>query len=68
MRKQKLISQKAKLSEPCLSNILAGRRRPSWSTAKKLETATGIPAVEWIEGRVDREYLIRHLENQCQAA
>lgn len=41
----------------CLSNILAGRRRPSWRLAKRLEGATGIRAVAWIEGKVSRQSL-----------
>jgi transcriptional regulator with XRE-family HTH domain len=58
------IAKKGRLSLSGLSNILTGNRRPSWPTAKRLEAATGISAVDWIDGRVDREYLNNHYKER----
>lgn len=38
----------AGIAPSSLSRILQGHHRPSVSTAKRLELATGIPAPEWI--------------------
>lgn len=63
--KQKDIAHKAKITSSMMSQILTGKRRPSWPLSERLEKATGISAVDWIDGRVDREYL---LENYCPAS
>lgn len=44
------IAKRAGLSLSGLSNVLAGRRRPSWSTAKRLAAATDTSPVLWLEG------------------
>ena len=51
------IAKEAKVSPQGLTNIVNGRRRPSWPMSKRLEKVTGISAVDWIDGRVDRDYL-----------
>jgi transcriptional regulator with XRE-family HTH domain len=55
--KQKDLAHKAQITASMVSQILNGKRRPSWSIAQRLELATGISAVLWIDGQVDREYL-----------
>lgn len=44
-------------SPQTLSNILNGRRRPSWALSQRLEVSTGISAVKWISGKVTKAYL-----------
>jgi len=51
------IAKEAKVSPQGLTNIVNGHRRPSWPMSQRLEKATGISAVDWIDGRVDRDYL-----------
>ena len=44
------IAEMADVSKQALSNILNGRRRPSWGTAKRLAFATKTNPVLWLEG------------------
>jgi transcriptional regulator with XRE-family HTH domain len=62
--KQKDIAHKAKITPSMMSQILAGKRRPSWPLSERLEKATGISAVDWIDGRVDRKYLLENYRPQ----
>jgi transcriptional regulator with XRE-family HTH domain len=52
MEKHKLsadaVALKLGVSQPYVSRLLTGRRRPSPETAKKLEKLTGIPAARFI--------------------
>lgn len=57
------IARDAELSPQAFINIVNGQRRPSWQASKRLEKVTGISAVDWIEGKVDREYLSRTIKN-----
>ena len=54
---QTSIAKDTGISLPFLSMVLSGKKRPSWPVSQRLESATGIPAVLWIDGQVDREYL-----------
>ncbi|MBA2882972.1 transcriptional regulator with XRE-family HTH domain [Desulfosalsimonas propionicica] len=54
---QTIIAKRAKISLPFLSLILSGQKRPSWRVSKRLEKVTGISAVDWIDARVNRDYL-----------
>ena len=54
---QTKIASEVKISDAFLSLILSGQKRPSWRVSKRLEKVTGISAVDWIDGRVDRDYL-----------
>jgi len=47
------IARQACLSRQYLSNIIAGRKRPSWIAAKKLAIATGTDPVLWLEGTIE---------------
>lgn len=47
------IALKANLSKQFLSNIVAGRKRPSWTTAKRLAEATNSSPVDWLESPPD---------------
>ena len=58
--KLKNIAEDAGISPQLFSNILKGVRRPSWEKAKRLEQATGISAFSWMEGVVDRQYLLKN--------
>jgi len=55
------LADKVGVAHPYIWMILAGERRPSWDMAKKLETASNIPASEWMDnhsrlkGRVIRK-------------
>ena len=40
----------AGISQGFLSNILCGRRRPHYKTAKKLAAATNTDPILWLEG------------------
>jgi transcriptional regulator with XRE-family HTH domain len=44
------IIKRCGIHQSTLSNILTGRRRPSWSTAKRLAAATDTDPVLWLEG------------------
>jgi transcriptional regulator with XRE-family HTH domain len=44
------IAEMADVSKQALSNILNGRRRPSWGTAKRLAFVTKTNPVLWLEG------------------
>jgi transcriptional regulator with XRE-family HTH domain len=46
--KQNSIAVRAVISEQFLSNILAGKRRPSPEIAARLEKATGINRLAWL--------------------
>lgn len=50
MMTQTEITNKAGIGQQFVSKILAGLRRPSWKTAKKLAEATGTNPVLWLEG------------------
>ena len=52
--KQNIIAEKAQISDSYLSEIIANKKRPSWSTAKKLAKATGTSPVLWLEGSTDQ--------------
>jgi transcriptional regulator with XRE-family HTH domain len=41
------------ISQPYLSEILGGKKRPSWKTAKRLAEATGTAPVLWMDGTPD---------------
>ena len=47
------IAKQANISKQFLSNILAGRKRPSWSTAKRLAEVTNSSPVDWMEASQD---------------
>jgi len=49
MKTQLDIAKDAEISSAFLSLILAGLRRPSWKTAKKLASATGTTPELWLE-------------------
>ena len=44
------IIKRSGIHQSTLSNILTGRSRPSWSTAKRLAAATDTDPVLWLEG------------------
>jgi transcriptional regulator with XRE-family HTH domain len=46
----KQIAKRAGMSLSGLSNLLAGRRRPSWRSAKRLAAVTDTDPVLWLEG------------------
>jgi len=58
------IAKQAGISQGFLSNILCGRARPHYRTAKKLGTVTGTDPVLWIEGSVDemRQSIFKYQE------
>jgi len=47
---QKQIAEATELSAPMISLILSGKKRPSWSIAKRLAAATDTDPVLWLEG------------------
>lgn len=47
------IAKKAGITQGALSNILSGRRRPSWSVAKRLAQVTNTTPYLWLEGTPD---------------
>jgi plasmid maintenance system antidote protein VapI len=47
--KPKTLSKITGISLSAVYNILAGNRRPSWETAKKLASATGIAPELWMD-------------------
>ena len=67
---QKTISEKAGITAAMLSQLLNGKRRAGWKTAKGLEKATGLPAILFLEGAlVDIQTAIQaHLEDDREKA
>jgi len=63
---QKQIAQNAGISAPYLNQILFGKKRPSWATAKKLAIATSTDPVLWLDGAIDeiRNALETGIENE----
>lgn len=53
-KSQKEIAQLAEISDAFLSQILAGLRRPSWKTAKKLSKITFTTPELWLDGSPDQ--------------
>jgi transcriptional regulator with XRE-family HTH domain len=47
---QRILAQKAMISEPFLSLIVNGERRPSWKVAKRLAAVTKTKPELWLEG------------------
>jgi len=47
------IGRQVGIAQSTLSNILNGRRRPSWNVAKKLANVTGSSPVDWMEANPD---------------
>ncbi|MBU4185998.1 MAG: helix-turn-helix domain-containing protein [Proteobacteria bacterium] len=47
------IAEKANITQGALSNILSGRRRPSWTVAKRLAQVTYTTPYLWLEGMPD---------------
>jgi transcriptional regulator with XRE-family HTH domain len=50
MKTQIEIAKSANISQPTISNILTGRRRPSWRVAKRLAEVTCTSPELWLEG------------------
>ena len=48
--KQTSIAKKANISDGFLSEILSGKKRPSWPVAKKLAAATKTQPALWLDG------------------
>ncbi len=44
------IAKQIGISQGFLSNILCGRRKPHWKTAKKLGAVTNTSPIIWLEG------------------
>lgn len=63
--KQKEIAEKANISAQMLSNILNGRRRPSWKTAKALASATSTEPKDWMEENPEKikQIIIENMPN-----
>ncbi len=51
---QKTIAKKAGISEPFVSQIVNGKKRPTWTKAKKLADATTTNPELWLEGTPDQ--------------
>lgn len=49
-RNIKSLVKETGISQPAISNILAGRRRPSWKYAKKLAEVTSTDPALWLDG------------------
>jgi len=47
------IAKRANISSAMVSMILSGKKRPSWTTAKKLASVTGTTPVIWLDGTTD---------------
>jgi len=50
MKNQTQIAKESRISKGALSNIVRGRKRPSWKTAKRLARATGSTPEVWLDG------------------
>jgi len=52
--KQTRFADKIKISDAFLSQILSGKRRPGWATAKKLAAATRTKPNLWLDASPER--------------
>lgn len=48
---QKQIAEKAEITSQFVNQILSGRRRPSWSVAKRLAAITNTKPELWLDGQ-----------------
>lgn len=55
--KQRNIVIKANISDAFFSEILYGKKKPSWETAKKLSEITGIACDVWMENKSNPDTL-----------
>ncbi|WP_076750479.1 helix-turn-helix transcriptional regulator [Desulfatitalea tepidiphila] len=53
MKTQNQVAQAAGTTQPYISNILNGRRRPSWKLAKRLAQVTCTEPQLWLDGTPD---------------
>jgi transcriptional regulator with XRE-family HTH domain len=53
--KQVELAKEVGMSEPTISKILSGKRRPSWRVAKALARATGSAVELWMEGTPEQK-------------
>ena len=60
------IASRTGISQGFLSNIICGRRKPHWKTAKKLAFATNTSPILWVEG--SPEEIKRALSKNQEAA
>ena len=51
---QQIIVNKSGLSKSLVSEILSGKKRPSWDSAKILAAVTDTDPVIWMEGGSDK--------------
>ena len=47
---QRKLAKEAGVTQQMISQILSGKARPSWKTAKRLAKATSSPPILWMEG------------------
>ena len=64
--KQQDIAKKVGISGAFLSEIIHGKKSPSWKTAKNLNKITGVPIDLWMENK-SRHSEIRDLIKQKKA-
>lgn len=48
--KQKDLAKEANVTDSMISQILAGKKRPSWATSKLLGKASGTKPELWLDG------------------
>lgn len=51
---QKQIAADAKVSTSFVSLFFSGKKRPSWTTAKRLGAVTGTNPVWWVDGQISK--------------
>jgi len=52
--RQAELSKTVGCSQPYISEILSGKKRPSWQLAKRLAEATETDVAWWMDGEIDR--------------
>jgi transcriptional regulator with XRE-family HTH domain len=63
---QTYLAKKANISDAFLSEILAGKKSPSWETAKKLSKFSHIPVSIWMESKNSYQEIRERLNRKWQ--
>jgi len=61
---QSYLAKKAEISDAFLSEVLAGKKSPSWETAKKLSNFSKIPVSMWMESKTCHEEIRERLNKR----
>lgn len=62
----KAIAKMVGISQPYISQLLTGKRNPSWTTAKRLSKVTGIKESLWMESKKQYQLIRMMIEEHAE--